>query len=154
MSAAEILNNKKAVSPVVGVILLTLLTIVFAYAIGSSSITGILQSYSTGLGMGGRLDSGELEGNLIKLEHNGGEPFTFRNDTKVLVEVKGDSFELNISHLYGTTLIAGDTVSLYLTPRYPQDMGKLDNITAGEKIILKVVDGQKRLMVLRQEVIV
>lgn len=154
MSVAEILKDKKAVSPVVGVALLTLLTIIFAYAIGSSSITGILQSYSTGLGMGGRLDGGELEGNLIKLEHNGGEPFTFQNDTKVLVEVKGDSFELNISHLYGTTITAGDTVSLYLTPRYPEDIGKLDNVTAGDKIVLKVVDGQKRLMVLRQEVVV
>ncbi|AKB77009.1 hypothetical protein MSHOH_0526 [Methanosarcina horonobensis HB-1 = JCM 15518] len=154
MSAAEILNNKKAVSPVVGVALLTLLTIIFAYAIGSSSITGILQSYSTGLSMGGRLDTGELEGNLIKLEHNGGEPFTFKNDTKIVVEVEGDSFELNISHLYGTTLNAGDTVSLYLTPMYPEDIGKLDNVTAGDKIVLKVIDGQKRLMVLRQEVVV
>lgn len=52
MNAAGILNDKKAISPVVGVVLLTLLTIIFAYAIGSSSITGILQSYSTGLGMG------------------------------------------------------------------------------------------------------
>ena len=104
--------------------------------------------------MGGRLDGGELEGNMIKLEHNGGEPFTFQNDTKVLVEVKGDSFELNISHLYGITITAGDTVSIYLTPRYPEDIGKLDNVTAGDKIVLKVVDGQKRLMVLRQEVVV
>ncbi|HIH75134.1 MAG TPA: type IV pilin [Methanosarcina sp.] len=154
MSAAEILYNSKAISPVFGVALLVLLTVVFAYAIGSSSITGILQSYSTGLGMGGRLDSGELEGNTIKLEHNGGEPFAFQNDTKVVVEVEGDSFELNISHLYGTTLTAGDTVTLYLTPRYPEDIGKLDTVTAGDKIVLKVVDGQKRLMVLRQEVVV
>lgn len=57
MRAPKILNNKKAISPVVGVTLLTLLTIIFAYVIGSSSITGILQSYSTGFGMGGRLDS-------------------------------------------------------------------------------------------------
>jgi len=54
------LKTKKAVSPIVGVALMTLLTIIFAYAIGSSSITGILQSYSTGLSMGGRLDTGEL----------------------------------------------------------------------------------------------
>lgn len=154
MSVAEILKNKKAVSPIVGVALMTLLTIIFAYAIGSSSITGILQSYSTGLSMGGRLDTGELEGNLIKLEHNGGEPFTFKNDTKVMVEVDGNSFELNISNLYGTTLKAGDTVSLYLTPKYPEDMGKLDNATKGDKIVLKVIDGEKRLMVLRQEVVV
>lgn len=60
MSVAKILNNKKAVSPVVEVALLILLIIIFAYVIGSSSITGILQSYSTGLGMGGRLDGGEL----------------------------------------------------------------------------------------------
>lgn len=154
MNAAEILKNKKAVSPVLGVALMTLLTIIFAYAVSSGSITGILQSYSTGLGMGGRLDTGELEGDLIKLEHNGGEPFTFKNDTKVMVEVEGDSFELNISHLYGTTLKAGDTVNLYLTPKYPEDIGKLDNVTAGDKIVLKVIDGEKRLMVLRQEVIV
>jgi flagellin-like protein len=154
MRTAEILENNKAISPVVGVALLTLLTIVFAYAIGSSSITGILQSYSTGLSMGGRLDTGELEGNMIKLEHNGGEPFTFKNDTKVLVEVDGDSFELNVSHLYGATLKAGDTVSVYLTPKYPEDMGKLDNVTKGDKIVLKVVDGEKNLIVLRQEVVV
>ncbi len=154
MSAADILTSKKAVSPVVGVALMTLLTIIFAYAIGSSSITGILQSYSTGLSMGGRLDTGQLEGNLIKLEHNGGEPFTFQNDTKVMVEVKGDSFELNISHLYGTTLDTGDTVNIYLTPKYPEDMGKLNNVTKGDKLVLKVIDGQKRLMVLRQEVVV
>lgn len=84
--------------------------------------------------MGGRLDGGELEGNLIKLEHNGGEPFTFQNDTQVLVEVKGDSFELNISHLYGTNITAGDTLSLNLPPRYPEDIGKFDNITAGIKL--------------------
>lgn len=154
VNAAEILNNKRAVSPVVGVALLTLLTITSAYAIGSSSITGILQSYSTGLGMGGRLDSGELERNLIKLEHNCGEPFTFQNDTKVFVEIKGDSFELNISHLYGITITAGNTVILYLTPGYPEDIGKLDNVTAGDKTVLKVVGGQKKLMVLRQEVVV
>ena len=53
-------KQQKIVSPVVEVALLILLTIIFAYAIGSSSITGILQSYSTGLGMGGRLDGGEL----------------------------------------------------------------------------------------------
>ncbi|HOW13756.1 type IV pilin N-terminal domain-containing protein [Methanosarcina sp.] len=154
MGAAEILKNKKAVSPIVGVALMVLLTIIFAYAIGSSSITGILQSYSTGLSMGGRLDTGELEGNLIKLEHNGGEPFTFKNDTKVMVEVDGDSFELNISNLYGTTLKTGDTVNLYLDPKYPEDIGKLDNVTKGDKLVLKVIDGEKRLMVLRQEVVV
>jgi len=154
MGAADILKNKKAVSPVVGVALMVLLTIIFAYAIGSSSITGILQSYSTGLSMGGRLDTGELEGNLIKLEHNGGEPFTFKNDTKVMVEVDEDSFELNISNLYGTTLKAGDTVNLYLDPKYPEDIGKLDNVTKGDKLVLKVIDGEKRLMVLRQEVVV
>ncbi|WP_440947018.1 type IV pilin N-terminal domain-containing protein [Methanosarcina sp. T3] len=154
MNAAEILRNKKAISPIVGVALMTLLTIIFAYVISSSSITGILQSYSTGLSMGGRLNSEGLEGNAIQLEHNGGEPFTFRNDTQVLVEVEGDSFELNISHLYGTTITTGDTISLYLTPRYPEDAGKLDNVTAGDKIVLKVVDGQKKIMVLRQEVMV
>jgi len=49
-----------------------------------------------------------------------------------MVEVEGDSFELNVSHLYGTSLAAGDTVNLYLTPKYPEDMGKLDNVTKGD----------------------
>lgn len=62
--------------------------------------------------------------------------------------------ELNISHLYGTTLTAGDTVTLYLIPRFSEDIGKLDNVSAGDKIVLKVIDGQKKLMVFRQEVVV
>lgn len=153
MTAASIFNDKKAISPLVGVAMVTLLTIIFATVISSSSLTGILQGYSTNIGMG-RLDGGDLEGDTITLSHNGGEPFTFLNNTKVLIEVEGESIELNITHLYGTTIRAGDTVNVYLTPLEAEDTGKIDTINKGDTIFLKVVDGDQKLVILRQEIIV
>ncbi len=153
VTGASILKDNKAISPLIGVVMLTLLTIIFATVISSSSLTGILQGYSTNIGMG-RLDGGTLEGDTITLSHNGGEPFTFLENTKVLIEIEGESIELNISNLYGTTIRAGETVNVCLTPLKPENTGKIDAINAGDTIFLKVVDGDQKLVILRQEIIV
>jgi len=153
VTGASILKDNKAISPLIGVAMLTLLTIIFATVISSSSLTGILQGYSTNIGMG-RLDGGTLEGDTITLSHNGGEPFTFLENTKVLIEIEGESIELNISNLYGTTIRAGETVNVCLTPLKPENTGKIDAINAGDTIFLKVVDGDQKLVILRQEIIV
>jgi flagellin-like protein len=153
VTGASILKDNKAISPLIGVVMLTLLTIIFATVISSSSLTGILQGYSTNIGMG-RLDGGTLEGDTITLSHNGGEPFTFLENTKVLIEIEGESIELNISNLYGTTIRAGETVNVCLTPLKPENTGKIGAINAGDTIFLKVVDGDQKLVILRQEIIV
>ena len=121
--------------------------------VGTSSLTGILQGYSTNLGIG-RIDGSNLEGDIITISHNGGEPFTFKENTKVLLSIEGDNLELNISHLYGSTLNAGETVDLHLSPANPEDTGKIDNINPGDKIFLMVIDGDQKLVILRQEVVV
>lgn len=153
VTATGILKDNKAISPLVGVALVTLLTIIFATVISSSSLTGILQGYSTNIGMG-RLDGGAFEGDTITLSHNGGEPFNFQDNTKILIEIEGESIELNITGLYGTTIRAGDTVNVYLTPLEPENTGKIDSINSGDTIFLKVVDGDQKLVILRQEIIV
>lgn len=153
MAATGIFRDKKAISPVVGVVMVTLLSIILAAVVGTSSLTGILQGYSTNLGIG-RIDGGNLEGDTITISHNGGEPFTFKENTKVLLNVEGDNLELNISHLYGSTLNAGETVDLHLSPANPEDTGKIDNIKPGDKIFLMVIDGDQKLVILRQEVVV
>lgn len=153
VTATGIFKDDRAISPLVGVAMVTLLTIIFATVISSSSLTGVLQGYSTNIGMG-RLDGGELEGDTITLSHNGGEPFIFQENTKVLIEIEGESIELNITNLYGTTIRAGDTVNVYLTPLEPENTGKIDSINEGDTIFLKVVDGDQKLVILRQEIIV
>lgn len=133
--------------------MVVLITIILATVVGTSSLTGTLQGYSTNLGIG-RIDGGSLEGDTITISHNGGEPFTFKENTKVLLNVEGDNLELNISHLYGTTLNAGETLNLQFSPANPEDAGKIDNIKPGDTIFLLVVDGDQNLVILRQEVVV
>ncbi len=153
MKAAGIFSDKKAISPVVGVVMVTLVTIILVAVLGTGSLTGVLQGYSTNLGIG-RIDGGSLEGDTITISHNGGEPFTFKENTEVLLKVEGDNIELNISHLYGVTLNAGETLALQLSPANPEDAGKIDNIKPGDTIFLVIVDGDQKLVILRQEVVV
>ena len=153
MNAAGFFSNRKAVSPVVGVLMVTLITIILASVVGTTALTGILQGYSTNLGIG-RIDGGSLKEDTITISHNGGEPFTFKENTEVLLKVEGDNIELNISHLYGVTLNAGETLALQLSPANPADADKIDNIKPGDTIFLVVVDGDQKLVILRQEVVV
>ncbi|WP_440956724.1 type IV pilin [Methanosarcina sp. Mfa9] len=93
MNAAGIFSDKKAISPVVGVVMVTLVTIILVAVLGTGSLTGVLQGYSTNLGIG-RIDGGSLEGDTITISHSGGEPFPFKENTEVLLKVEGETLNL------------------------------------------------------------
>ncbi|WP_048050772.1 type IV pilin [Methanosarcina soligelidi] len=106
-------KNDKAVSPVIGVVLMVAITVILAAAIGSSvfgqgtsesapqanldiEAAGIISSNSTA---------------IIKIEHLGGDPINF-DTTKVMASVNGGNSQ-PITAALGTVTV-GDIKTLYL----------------------------------------
>ncbi len=90
MDLKKIFNNNKAVSPVIGVVLMVAITVILAAAIGSS-VFGQGPSESAPQA---NINVVAINEGTIKLEHLGGDPINFGATlTKVTVSVNGDTSE-------------------------------------------------------------
>jgi flagellin-like protein len=97
MDLKKFFNNNKAVSPVIGVVLMVAITVILAAAIGSS-VFGQGPSESAPQA---NIDIIVVNSTAIKLEHLGGDTVILDPDSTQIMFARGDeSFELDMSAFY------------------------------------------------------
>lgn len=147
MDLKKLFNNNKAVSPVIGVVLMVAITVILAAAIGSSvfgqgpaksapqanlDITAVNNSINA---------SATYAQGYLKFEHLGGDPIYFESNstTKVMAVRNGVSEELDVRAL--GTLDVGSTVTI--------DMRKYNavgtdvpfaDLGSGDTVNIRVID--------------
>ncbi|RXA21342.1 type IV pilin [Methanosarcina sp. MSH10X1] len=140
MDLKKLFMNNKAVSPVIGVILMVAITVILAAAIGSSVFgQGTAQSApQANLNIqanGVPTDAGLA---TIKIEHLGGDPINFDIDvTKIMVSIDGGDSE-QVSPGSITTISVGDVKKLDIkdTSSTPAVIA----IAPGNTVNIKVID--------------
>ena len=98
MDLKKIFKNDKAVSPVIGVVLMVAITVILAAAIGSSVFgQGPAKSApQANIDISINISTRPVDPGYIKFEHLGGEPiyFTSNSTTKVMAALDGESAEI------------------------------------------------------------
>jgi flagellin-like protein len=112
MDLKKLFNSDKAVSPVIGVVLMVAITVILAAAIGSS-VFGQGPSESAPQA---NIDISVANSSAIKLEHLGGDTIVFNSNTTTKITFANDtkSFEIDISPMNGKDFDVGDTTVLLL----------------------------------------
>ena len=138
MDLKKIFRNDKAVSPVIGVVLMVAITVILAAAIGSSVFgQGTAKSAPQA-----NIDIKAInatDGGWIKFEHLGGDPIHFESNstTKVMGSVNGgDSDEIYAVNL--TTFDVGDVQVMKLTNV---------TVTSGSSLNVKIIDVQTKQLI-------
>ena len=147
-------KDDKAVSPVIGVILMVAITVILAAAIGSSVFShGAAQAApqaNLNLKAAGPIDKDGLAS--VNIEHLGGDPINFATgSTKIMASVNGGSAEQIYPGDSPVTMDVGDIQKLDLKiidadKKYPvlQERGDdgetLTNLTSGDVVNLKFID--------------
>jgi flagellin-like protein len=139
MDLKKFFMNNKAVSPVIGVILMVAITVILAAAIGSSVFgQGTAESapqanldiQSNGF------NSSNGDAGTIKIEHLGGDPINFdKSVTKIMVSVDGSSIQASPGTL--GIISVGDVKKLDLR----KDSGSTEiTIVKGNIANIKIID--------------
>ncbi|RXA21345.1 type IV pilin [Methanosarcina sp. MSH10X1] len=145
--------NNKAVSPVIGVILMVAITVILAAAIGSTvfgqGTAQIAPQANIHIQAAGL--SNENVGS-IKVEHLGGDPIDFANsNTKILASVNGgSSVELTPDKIVTdttTTLSVGEVRKAELkttetsNPKLRDNSGEdISDLASGDTVNIKIID--------------
>ncbi len=145
MDLKRIFNDSKAVSPVIGVVLMVAITVILAAAIGSS-VFGQGPSESAPQA---NIDIIVVNESAIKLEHLGGDTILLNDsaNTKIMLANSTDTYELNTSACSGAFDV-GMTQFLNLKA--------VDNTTvlsqpAGEFVTIKIVDVKTKQLIADKE---
>ena len=148
-------KDDKAVSPVIGVILMVAITVILAAAIGSSVFShGVTKSAPQANlnikseGIDSTTGSDTLGAAVLKIEHTGGDTINFdKTVTKVMVSVNGGTaVQTEVPDL--TTLGVGDIGKLPLVTAktgggYDPILDKTDSkIESGDTVNIKIIDIQ------------
>ncbi len=144
MDLKKIFNDNKAVSPVIGVVLMVAITVILAAAIGSS-VFGQGPSESAPQS---NIDINVVDRDTIKLEHLGGDTIILAsNSTKIMLANGSQSYELNMSAFgANTTFDVGMTKTLNLTT----SSGSL-SMSPGTFATVKIVDVQTSQLIADKE---
>jgi len=149
MQIPEMFKKDDAVSPVIGVILMVAITVIlaaviaaFVFGLGSPETAPQASIKDSGTSVGDR--------NVIKLEHQGGDPITF-SDPNTKITVNGD--DVSFSKLTNEdleTFEVGETFYIYNNTSGSYNVGVLTNVTddgsanevaaSGESADLKIID--------------
>jgi flagellin-like protein len=161
MDFKKLFMNNKAVSPVIGVILMVAITVILAAAIGSSVFgQGTARSApQANLDIqAGDIDqfgssSDGIDAACVRIEHLGGDPINFDSSvTKVVASVNGESsqeifIDTNTANKGAIkTLEVGDirTIPLRTAANKPLNPSKEDNditdIGSGDVVNIKIID--------------
>lgn len=161
MDLKKLFNNNKAVSPVIGVVLMVAITVILAAAIGSSvfgqgpsesapqanlDISAVNTSVNNTLGA-------DTARGYLKFEHLGGDPIYFESDskTKVVAVLDGVSSDLDVRAL--GTLDVGDTATINMstltTSGYDAPFSDLSN---GDTVNIKIIDVQTSQLICNEDV--
>ena len=145
MDLNKIFNDNKAVSPVIGVVLMVAITVILAAAIGSS-VFGQGPSESAPQA---NIDIIVVDNNTVKLEHRGGDPvILYPNTTKIMFAYGDESYELN-SNVDSTnsTFDVGMTKMLEIT----NSAGAATTMPAGQFATMKIVDVKTKQLIADKE---
>lgn len=163
MDLKKLFNSNKAVSPVIGVVLMVAITVILAAAVGSSVF-----------GQGPAKSAPQANINVIavdteniKLEHNGGDTINFDPSvTKIMFEVGGTSYQLKadefseeVATTEGTTTEGTTTYSTFdvgmtktLALKYVDDeTDKPIEVVAGNFATVKIVDVKTKQLIAQKE---
>jgi flagellin-like protein len=158
MDLKKIFSNDKAVSPVIGVVLMVAITVILAAAIGSS-VFGQGPSESAPQANIDVIVTGINETNIgtVKLEHLGGDTILLKEGTTkvMLAKADGTSLELDIGQLdtladddSDTTFEVGMTKSFDLVA---ENGGTDPTMTSGEFATIKIVDVKTQQLIADKE---
>ncbi len=145
MDLKKLFMNNKAVSPVIGVILMVAITVILAAAIGSSVFgQGTAESApqaNLDIKAGDITVAGATPVTAsVKIEHLGGDPIDFTDSSKVKVtaSVNGDS-SVAIDATSLAKISVGDVSELTLTAA---GTGTDPTVATGDTVNIKVIDAQ------------
>jgi len=140
MDLKKIFRNDKAVSPVIGVVLMVAITVILAAAIGSSVFgQGTAKSAPQA-----NIDIKAInatDNGTIKFEHLGGDPIHFETDnstTKVMVSVNGR----NSIELPATDLDTFDVGDIKVKTLYTNC-----SVNPGDSLNVKIIDVQTKQLI-------
>lgn len=160
MDLKKLFNNNKAVSPVIGVVLMVAITVILAAAIGSSVFgqgpaksapQANIDIKAAGIVDGESEDATSVAS--LKFEHLGGDPILFDEDavvTKVLIEIKGTSYEIDASDLGTLDIGSVKTIPITFTDNDVEegDVEEGDReIKSGTPVKVKVIDVQTKQLI-------
>ena len=140
MDFKKIFRNDKAVSPVIGVVLMVAITVILAAAIGSSVFGQGTAKSAPQANIDIKAVNATGDG-YIKFEHLGGDPIHFETDnstTKVMVSINGgNSVNLNATTL--GTFDVGDIQVMGLPTETAVD--------SGDSLNIKIIDVQTKQLI-------
>ena len=140
MDFKKIFRNDKAVSPVIGVVLMVAITVILAAAIGSSVFGQGTAKSAPQANIDIKAINATNNG-WIKFEHLGGDPIHFETDnstTKVMVSVNGgNSVDLN-----ATTLGTFDVGNIKVMGLAPDT-----DVNPGDSLNVKIIDVQTKQLI-------
>lgn len=150
------LENKEAVSPVIGVVLMVAITVILAAAIGSSVFGNDMAEQAPQANINIKMGAFEAtaDNSTITLEHLGGDTVTFDTDklvTKVVVSLDGaDSIELvNVENV----LNVGDTAKVVLDGINKD--GTTDDpitLTKNQVVNVKIIDVETQQVICEKDI--
>ena len=141
MDLMKIFRNDKAVSPVIGVVLMVAITVILAAAIGSSVFGQGTAKSAPQANIDIKAVNLDDHG-TIKFEHLGGDPIHFEDDstTKVMVSLNGgNSVDLNATSL--------DTFDVGAMKELIFDGNTTINATSGASVNVKIIDVQTKQLI-------
>jgi archaeal type IV pilus assembly protein PilA len=151
MDLKKIFNNNKAVSPVIGVVLMVAITVILAAAIGSS-VFGQGPSESAPQA---NINIVAADSTHIKLEHLGGDTILFNEgSTKIILANSQGTYELDFTRLAANltdnAFDVGMTGNLELTTNVTNSSAVLTQPTGGFATV-KVVDVKTKQLIADKE---
>jgi len=147
MDLKKLFNDNKAVSPVIGVVLMVAITVILAAAIGSSVFgQGPAESAPQA-----NIDIIVVDGSTIKLEHLGGDTIVVdaNSTTKITIanETSGTA-EIDIAQFNDDYFDVGETQILTLqSPNGTDDLSQPN----GEFVTVKLVDVKTKQLIADKE---
>jgi len=137
MDLKKLFNSDKAVSPVIGVVLMVAITVILAAAIGSS-VFGQGPSESAPQA---NIDVSAVNASAVKLEHLGGDTIVlYSNSTKVTFATNDHTYQIDVANQTGNPYFdVGDTQVILLTELANATPAKVTMIS-GDFANLKIVD--------------
>jgi flagellin-like protein len=145
MDLKKIFNNNKAVSPVIGVVLMVAITVILAAAIGSS-VFGQGPSESAPQA---NINIIVVNESAIKLEHLGGDTVVFDDNstTKIMFSNETENFELSLYDFNDDYFDVGDTEVL----RVNTSAGVVKSMPNGDFATVKIVDVKTKQLIADKE---
>ncbi len=134
MDLKKLFNNNKAVSPVIGVVLMVAITVILAAAIGSS-VFGQGPSESAPQA---NINVIVVNESTIKLEHLGGDTVVFDDNstTKITFSNETESFEISLYEFGDDYFDVGETEVLRLN----STEDGIHTMVGGDFATVKIVD--------------